>query len=390
MSAFHPKLPLAKHQPSTRSCLSPASPGTSVNTSCTGLDPENSVCNSWNSRTSKYADGEIVMPARLTRILVAAASAAGLVFYTRYRKEIRAIRDAVSRGSTIAETAAGDIEYAETGDGEPIFSIHGAGGGYDQGLLIASDFSDGYRIIAPSRFGYLKAPVPADHSPAAQADAHAALLEFLDIERAFVVGTSAGAPSAIEFALRHPKRVRALILLVPRTYHPTQAIGADDSVPSQAVLRIIESSADLLFWLAMRVSRASVVRFFGVPPEVEANASADERARVTEVMKSVLPLSGRVRGIEIDGLTMMTPWPLEKIAVPTLIISAEDDLYKTLPGARFTAEHISGAELHVLESGGHLMVGQSSKVRELVRDFLKRHQPSSKRAPAACTELEPV
>ena len=330
------------------------------------------------------------MPARLTRILVAAASAAGLMFYTRYRKEIRAIRDAVSRGSTIAETAAGEIEYAETGDGEPMFSIHGAGGGYDQGLLIASDFGDGYRIIAPSRFGYLKALVPPDYSPAAQADVHAALLEFLDIERAIVVGTSAGAPSAIELALRHPKRVTALILLVPRTYHPTQSIGADDSVPSQAVLRIIESSADLLFWLAMRLNRASVVRFFGVPPEVEANASAEERIRVTEVMKSVLPLSGRVRGIEIDGLTMMTPWPLEKISVPTLIISAEDDLYKTLPGARFTAEHIRGAELHVLESGGHLMVGQSSKVRELVRDFLKRHQPSSKRVPAPCTELEPV
>ena len=70
-------------------------------------------------------------------------------------------------------------------------------------------------------------------------------------------------------------------------------------------------------------------------------------------MNSVLPLSSRVRGIEIDGLTPMAPWPLERIAVPTLIISAKDDLYKTLPGARFTAEHIPGAELHVLEVGGH-------------------------------------
>ena len=330
------------------------------------------------------------MPNKLPRILAAAASAAGLLAYSRYRKEIRAIRDSVDRGGTMAETAAGAIEYAETGSGEPMLVIHGAGGGYDQGLLIASDFGEDYRVVAPSRFGYLKAPVPQDPSPAAQADGHAALLDSLAIERTSVIGVSAGAPSAIEFALRHPDRITSLILLVPRTYHPTQAIGADDSVPSRAVLRIIESSADFLFWLAMRVSRASVVRFFGVPPKVEANATAEDRARVTEVMNSVLPLSRRVRGIELDGLTKMTPWPLERITAPTLIISAEDDLYRTLPGARFTAEHIAGAELHVLESGGHLMVGQSQRVRKLVRDFLERHRQAPERAVAAPKALQPA
>jgi pimeloyl-ACP methyl ester carboxylesterase len=330
------------------------------------------------------------MIAKLTRVLAAAASAAGLVTYTRYRKEIRAIRDRVDRGGTIAETAAGKIEYAETGEGEPMLSIHGAGGGYDQGLLVASDFGDGDRVIAPSRFGYLKTPAPDDYSPAAQADAHVALLDFLGIKRAIVVAASAGAPSAIEIALRHPERVTSLILLVPRTYHPTQSIGADDSVPSQTVLRIIQSSADFLFWLTLRVSRASAVRFFGVPPKVEASAPVEERARITEVMSSVLPLSERVRGIELDGLTTMTPWPLERIAVPTLIISAKDDLYKTLPGARFTADHIPGAELHVLARGGHLMVGQTAKVRKLVRDFLKRNALPSRRARVVPKELEPA
>jgi pimeloyl-ACP methyl ester carboxylesterase len=331
------------------------------------------------------------MSAKILRVLTAAASAAGFFAYRRYRKEIRAIRDSVDRDSTIAETAAGDIEYAEIGEGEPMFVIHGAGGGYDQGLLIASDFGSDYRIIAPSRFGYLKTPVPNDCSPSAQADAHIALLDFLDVKRAIVVGASAGAPSAIEIALRHPERVSSLILIVPRTYHPTQLIGADESVPSRAVLRIIESSADFLFWLAMRVGRASVIRFFGVPPEVEATASQEDRDRVTKVMDSILPLSRRVRGIEVDSLTEMSPWPLERIAVPTLIISAEDDLYKTLPGARFTAERIPRAELHVLKRGGHLMVGQTPKVRRIVRDFLKRHRPAHSRVGAVDRkELEPA
>ena len=62
------------------------------------------------------------MIAKLTRVLAAAALAAGLVTYTRYRKEIRAIRESVNRGSTVADTAAGKIEYAQTGEGEPMLS----------------------------------------------------------------------------------------------------------------------------------------------------------------------------------------------------------------------------------------------------------------------------
>lgn len=316
------------------------------------------------------------MSAKPFRILAAAASAAGVLAYSRYRRELHELRDRVDRGSTVAETSAGDIEYAEIGDGEPMLVIHGAGGGYDQGLLIASDLGKDCRVIAPSRFGYLKTAVPEDCSPSAQADAHAALLDFLDVRRAIVVAASAGAPSAIELALRHPERVSKLILLVPRTYHPTQSIGADGSVPSKAVLRLIEASADFLFWLAMHVSRASVVRFFGVPPEIEANASDEERERVSQLMRSVLPLSARVPGIDVDGLTAMTPWPLERIAAPTLVVSAEDDLYNTLPGARFTAERIPHAELHVLPNGGHLMVGQTANVAALITKFLQ--SPRSK------------
>lgn len=330
------------------------------------------------------------MSAKSFRIIAAAASAAGFIAYNRYRTELRELRERVDSGSTIAETSTGDIEYAETGEGEPMLVIHGAGGGYDQGLLIASDFGKDYRIIAPSRFGYLKTAIPEDCSPSAQADAHAALLDFLDVPRAIVVAASAGAPSAIELALRHPERVSKLILLVPRTYHPTQSIGADGSVPSKAVLSLIEASADFLFWLAMHVSRASVVRFFGVPPQIEAKASNEERERVWQLMRSVLPLSARVPGIEVDGLTKMTPWPLERIAVPTLVVSAEDDLYNTLPGARFTAELIPHAQLHVLPDGGHLMVGQTATVAALVKTFLqpRRSKRTSQAAkPGAKLEL---
>ena len=328
---------------------------------------------------------------KLAGIISAAASAAGIVAYAEYRRDMRAIRSANESGGTIAATKLGPIEFAEQGEGEPLLVVHGAGGGYDQGLLLARDLGDGFRVIAPSRFGYLGTPVPPDASPLAQAEAHAALLDHLRVAKAIVLGASAGGPSAIELALHHPERVSALVLLVPRTYDPTQSIGVDKSMPSQAVLRLVEASADFLFWLAMRVARGSIVRFLGVRPEVEASASPAERARVTEVMRSILPLSSRVAGIAADSSADIAPWPLERIRVPTLIISAEDDLFRTLPGARFTAEHIPHAELKVLESGGHLMVGQGARVRAWITEFLARRPAgSSGRAESRRSKKEPA
>lgn len=310
---------------------------------------------------------------RFSTILWSLAGTAGVLAYARYRGEVREIRSGLEAGSKIAKTAAGAIEYADEGNGDALLLIHGAGGGYDQGLLIAHDLFDSYRVIAPSRFGYLRTPAPEDSSPAAQADAHAALLDHLGIHKAIVVGVSAGGPSAIEIALRYPERVSALILLVPRTYDPSRSIGVDDSVKSRAVLGLMESSADFLYWIAMWAARGAVVRFLGVPPEVEAHASEKDRRSVTQVMRSVLPLSHRVHGIAVDSAIELSPWPLERVQAPTLIVSAKDDLFETLPGARFTAEHIPGAELKVLERGGHLMVGQTDRVRTWIGDFLRRH-----------------
>lgn len=319
-------------------------------------------------------------------MLGAAAGAALLTggsAYGRFRREMSQIRSRLEAGSRIAATDRGPIEYAREGSGREALVIHGAGGGYDQGLMLGRDLFDrDTEILAPSRFGYLRTPAPADSSPAAQADAHAALLDALVIQRPIVVGVSAGAPSAIEMALRHPDRVAALILIVPRLYAPSESVGADQSTPSQAMLRLVMSGADLGYWLAMRIARSWLVRFLGVPPALEAGASAEDRKRVTEVIRSILPLSERLAGLEADGAARIEEWPLERIEAPTLIVTAADDLYRTVPGARYTAERIDGAELKILRDGGHLMVGRGDEVRDTIRGFLARHPSCSLRVAA--------
>ena len=318
----------------------------------------------------------------LLATFVTLVGAGGLVSW-RYGKELAQSRDAASRDSLIAHTAVGPIEYAEKGTGFPLLSIHGAGGGYDQGLTNAGDFTDaGYRVIAPSRFGYLRTPVPLDVSPAAQADAHGSLLAELNVSKAIVVGVSAGARSAVELAIRHREKVAALILVVPGTYSPTDPVCLEASRGSKFVFWLVNNGADFVWWAAEKIAPSVLIRFVGVRPELVAASSRAERDRVMSIVRSIEPLSLRFSGINIDSIPDLRELPLEEITAPTLIVSARDDLFNTLPAAEFAARRIPGAKLVVYDKGGHLLVGHDKDVRDEVRKFLADARLSS-RADAA-------
>src|SRR6266511_3171028 len=94
----------------------------------------------------------------LLALFVPAAAAAAT--FPRYRAAMQVGREGL-RGSDLAATPFGDVEYADQGEGPLVLLVHGAGGGYDQGLLVGRTFvGEGYRFIAPSRFGYLRSSIP--------------------------------------------------------------------------------------------------------------------------------------------------------------------------------------------------------------------------------------
>jgi pimeloyl-ACP methyl ester carboxylesterase len=114
---------------------------------------------------------------------------------------------------TTVVTRFGTVEYAEHGSGEPLLAIHGFFGGCDEALLSLRGLAAGRRAIAPSRFGYLGSSMPAGATVAGQADAFAALLNGLGIDRLDVAAISSGATSAFQFALRHPDRIKHLAVV---------------------------------------------------------------------------------------------------------------------------------------------------------------------------------
>ncbi|MCW5631301.1 MAG: alpha/beta fold hydrolase [Rhodoferax sp.] len=159
-------------------------------------------------------------------LLVVATAGIGGAF----QRDMADARLRAAAGSAVVDTGCGPIEYQQAGQGVPLLMIHGSGGGHDQGMDWARPLSrHGVRVIAMSRFGYLRTPRPADASPQAQADAHVCLLDALGIKTAAVIGVSAGAPSAMQAAIRHPDRVRALVLVVPIAWKPGSV--ADSAPP---------------------------------------------------------------------------------------------------------------------------------------------------------------
>jgi len=135
--------------------------------------------------------------------------------FRRYRRDLDAARARIAAVERrVISTPWGAVEYAEQGHGDPLLVVHGIFQTCVGGLLCVRDLFINRRLIAPSRFGYLGSSMPPNATPAAQADAFAALLDALGIAQIDVIAVSAGATSALQLALRHPKRVKHLAVLV--------------------------------------------------------------------------------------------------------------------------------------------------------------------------------
>lgn len=319
---------------------------------------------------------------RLALVIVVVVAMAAAFVAGSYVQDIRAARERVATGSVLAQTPCGTIEYAVVGDGPPVLVVHGAGGGFDQGMALGGDLAAyGYRVISVSRFGYLRTPMPDDASAEAQADAHACVLDALGISRAAIIGASAGAPSSLQFALRHSHRTTALTLLVPAIYAPR--VDGAAPVHTPAGLELVFETAlrsDFLLWAAIRTARPTLLRtMFATPPELVAAADEAEQARVQRMFNDILPVTTRRLGLVNDAAVIGTlpRYPLEAVSVPTLTISLEDDLFGTYDGARYTAEHVPGARFIGYPDGGHVWVGRHRQVLDAMAAFLREQSDDS-------------
>ena len=134
---------------------------------------------------------------RIFVVILAVLLAATVGIYASYVHDLTAARARIVGRRETMPTAFGTMEYALVGQGNPMLVVHGAEGGFDQSI-----------------------DMNGEPTTAIQADAYAELLDRLGVDKMVVVGISAGAWSSMQFAIRHPERCRALVLLGPAEYLP--------------------------------------------------------------------------------------------------------------------------------------------------------------------------
>jgi 2-hydroxy-6-oxonona-2,4-dienedioate hydrolase len=319
---------------------------------------------------------------RLVAALAIVVVAAALYVHGRFRAELAGAQGRAAAGSQLVDTACGPIEYASAGEGAPLLVVHGSGGGHDQGMAFARPLlARGFRVIAPSRFGYLRTPMPADASPQAQADAHACLLDALGLPAVAVLGVSAGAASALELAIRHPRRVVSMALVVPIAWHPALALESDrprSATADRWLMRLLGS--DLAYWLALRLAPDRVLEFvLATPPQAVARAPAEERERIAASARDVLPLSWRAAGLRADTRLgrSLGPAPLDRVRAPTLVVSARDDGFGTFAAAEHLAAGIADARMLGFDTGGHLLAGHYGATLDAVAAHARAAQASA-------------
>ncbi len=271
--------------------------------------------------------------------------------------------------------APGPVQYATYGQGPVLLSLHGAMGGFDQGLVLArvTGADAGMRVVAPSRPGYRGTPLSSGATPEAQADLYAALLDRLQVDRTTVIAVSGGGASALAFALRHPRRCRALILV--------STCAVRNPMPIPLGFRVMTGLARWPGFVrfmrdrALRDPEKRLARSFpdaGQQQQLLSDPVAwplynDLRREMFTEMAARLP--GTANDIQV---TRTREFPLEQVQVPTLVIhGTRDPLLDYERHGLQLAQRIPGARLLTLEEGGHAaLFSHRQQVADAVQRFL--------------------
>lgn len=305
--------------------------------------------------------------------LGAGAIAAGGSAWHGFSSDLARARARLEGRSELFESRFGAMEYALAGAGPPLLVIHGMGGGFDQALdWIPPSGATGWQIVAPSRFGYLRTDFPADPSLENQADAFVDLLDHLGIARAPVIGISAGAQSAIQFAIRHPARCSALVTLVPAAYAPDRE---RPQVPIWTTRLVVDFSllVEVAYWLGRTLAEERMVgTVLATDPALLDQVAPAEAERARAILRRAMPIRPRARGIANDAQQAgwPEPMPLAEVTVPTLALSLADDRFQTLAAARRIARQVPDARLISFPTGGHIWLGRNETVLATVNGFL--------------------
>ncbi|MDE2968094.1 MAG: alpha/beta hydrolase [Chloroflexota bacterium] len=269
--------------------------------------------------------------------------------------------DALNAASQVAETSHGTVEFALRGDAPYVLIFHGTPQGHHASFMGEPIEAAGFGTITPSRPGYLRTPLKTGRTFAEQADAAAALLDELGVDQVAAYGVSGGGPSSIQFAARHPDRIKCLILevAISQRYEP-----------ELSALTVALAMNPLAFWIQGQLLRRAPRIAVGQMVKMESTLDSADRARITadviaspeklDVLRRLVdgPSFGSLRAgfdNDMEQFATIDRLPLEEVRCPALIVHGTDDGDVPYRHAEDAAQAIPGAELFTVDKGWHLL-----------------------------------
>lgn len=291
----------------------------------------------------------------------------------QFKKEMKKSSDReASYGAVVNKTKAGETEYSVSGRGYPVIISHGITGGVGQCFGLASLYlpENMFKIIAVSRFGYGKTQMPVKAAPENQADAFAALLDSLNIEKAAILGNSGGAAAAIQFAIKYPDRCSSVTMISGNVPNPA-------GTPPKPIMQALFGS-DYLYWSVVSLFGSQMLTMAGIPEDLLKTMSKEEKDKHIEgMMLAALPISSRTKGVindmYVSNTDMARGYDFKSIQVPVLVIHAKNDPLGPFMSAETVASQIPGCEFMAVQDGGHLLLGHEEEVRKKAGNFITKN-----------------
>ena len=252
----------------------------------------------------------------------------------------------------IAKTAKGPIEYRLEGQGPTIMVLNGGHCCRNTRLSHERLAEHGFTVLTPSRPGYDDTPSSVGKTAQEAADALAALLDALEIPAADMIGISAAGPTALEFAKRHPGRIRKLVLesaVVAMVWDERTKRGA----------RLLFGRMEKVTWgltrLALRLMPVTVIRAVMrelttlVVNEVIKRMSQDDMEFVRRMIEASRSGTGFLNDLDhrVDDLS--------GIDAPILVMHSLFDRAVPPENAKRIAAKSRACELFEIHSDSHLI-----------------------------------
>ena len=258
-----------------------------------------------------------------------------------------------------------NLYYEERGTGEPVLLIMGITAPGTVWELHAQFWQERFRCLLPDNRGVGLTDKPAGpYSSAMMADDFAALLDTLDMERVRVVGCSMGSIIAQQLALRHPRRVRSLVLMCPWARCDGYARGIFEHMKTiKARLR----PEEFMNYIQLLI--------FSKPTWDDPKGLADliEGRRQAAENSQPQPL----HALEAQAAACVghdTFAELGRIRCPALVIGGGADIFTPPWMAEEVVRGIPGAELHLYPGAGHAFHWERiDDFNPRVREWLAAH-----------------